>query len=412
MSNARIQFSTADESKWDSINPKLREGELVLAKKANGKYKMKVGAPGGSNYDKSTLVWDQDEAEEIRKNAETAAKTATEQAAAASSSATAASQSATTASNKANEAAGSASAAAASQTAAGASATSAGQSATAAARSATTASNKADEAADSASAAADSATSANQSATSASKSATATEANATKASNAAINASNSESNASNYAKNAANSASAANSSAQAAAESASAAEKAAESMVPATQAEAEAGTNNTKYMTPLRVWQAIAAYFKKFLAAAVFTGIVKIQDAGKPTANANDNSVPTTSWVQALITSKILNSSTFKAYIVQDYLMEQNGYIKFGSWFGNAILQWGLTASAAAGTTTFPLAFSSTCYAVVATQNNWDSNAEKYCQRIKTTSVKSFTWFWGSVYQTGNGNLSYIAIGK
>lgn len=77
-----------------------------------------------------------------------------------------------------------------------------------------------------------------------------------------------------------------------------------------------------------------------------------------------------------------------------------------------SIVQWGLTASAAAGTTTFPLAFQSICYVVVATQNNWDSNAEKYCQRIKITSVKSFTWFWGSVYQTGNGNLSYMAVGK
>ena len=30
MSNARIQFSTAEETKWAAINPQLREGELVF----------------------------------------------------------------------------------------------------------------------------------------------------------------------------------------------------------------------------------------------------------------------------------------------------------------------------------------------------------------------------------------------
>lgn len=104
------------------------------------------------------------------------------------------------------------------------------------------------------------------------------------------------------------------------------------------EAEAQTSQNNTKMMTPLRTFQAIVAYFAKFLAAAVFTGIVRIQDAGKPAADANDNSVPTTSWVQSLILNKVINSSAFKAYIVEDYLMEQNGYIKFGSWLGHLIL--------------------------------------------------------------------------
>ncbi len=91
------------------------------------------------------------------------------------------------------------------------------------------------------------------------------------------------------------------------------------------EAEAQESQDNKKMMTVLRTYQAIVAYFKKFLAAAVFTGIVRIEDGGKPSANANDNSVPTTSWVQALITNKILNSSTFKTYIVEDYLLEHNG---------------------------------------------------------------------------------------
>ncbi|MFR8056955.1 MAG: hypothetical protein ACLU45_01700 [Dialister invisus] len=45
-SNARIQFSIADEETWKSVNPMLREGELVIAKKPSGKYRLYVGAKG------------------------------------------------------------------------------------------------------------------------------------------------------------------------------------------------------------------------------------------------------------------------------------------------------------------------------------------------------------------------------
>lgn len=80
MSNARIQFSTAEETKWAAINPQLREGELVLAKKPNGKYKLVVGGPGGSAYLDSTLVWDQEEAEALTTRSENAQTTAVQKA--------------------------------------------------------------------------------------------------------------------------------------------------------------------------------------------------------------------------------------------------------------------------------------------------------------------------------------------
>lgn len=63
MSNARIQFSTASEEKWLQVNPVLREGELVIARKANGKRKLVVGKPGGSSYANSEVVWDAEQAE-------------------------------------------------------------------------------------------------------------------------------------------------------------------------------------------------------------------------------------------------------------------------------------------------------------------------------------------------------------
>ena len=63
MSNARIQFSTASEEKWLQVNPVLREGELVIARKANGKFKLVVGKYGGSSYANSEVVWDAEQAE-------------------------------------------------------------------------------------------------------------------------------------------------------------------------------------------------------------------------------------------------------------------------------------------------------------------------------------------------------------
>lgn len=159
------------------------------------------------------------------------------------------------------------------------------------------------------------------------------------------------------------------------------------------EAEAQESQDNKKMMTVLRTYQAIVAYFKKFLAAAVFTGIVRIEDGGKPSANANDNSVPTTSWVQALITNKILNSSTFKTYIVEDYLLEQNGYIKFGSWFGHLILQWGV-CSKGATQIDFVLTMSDTNYSIhkqlTSLYNDTSYSRETCVYDLTTTGCKSY----------------------
>lgn len=108
MSNARIQFSTASEEKWQQVNPTLREGELVIVKKANGKHKLVVGNAGGSTYSESEVVWDAEEAAEYATQAATGAATATSQATAAATSASTASTAATNAAGSASSAATSA----------------------------------------------------------------------------------------------------------------------------------------------------------------------------------------------------------------------------------------------------------------------------------------------------------------
>lgn len=92
-SNARIQFSTADEETWKSVNPMLREGELVIAKKPSGKYRLYVGAKGGSKFKDSTIVWDEELADSHEKNAAISADAAMTSKSAAASSASYAAQS-------------------------------------------------------------------------------------------------------------------------------------------------------------------------------------------------------------------------------------------------------------------------------------------------------------------------------
>jgi hypothetical protein len=127
----------------------------------------------------------------------------------------------------------------------------------------------------------------------------------------------------------------------------------------ASQTEAEEGTDDTKMMTPLKVLQAIKKYIATFLMTAVFTGIIK---GVTPPNNANDKTIPTTEWVQALLASKVMS------LVVQDYLLEQNGYIRFR--FG-LILQWGYNSSVQ-GATVISLPLSASVIHINASYGNHD----------------------------------------
>ena len=86
--NARVQFSTASLADWEKINPQLKEGELALAKLDSGKYRLIVGAIGGSKFKDSVLVWDEVDAETLLANTEKASAAASASASAAKTSET------------------------------------------------------------------------------------------------------------------------------------------------------------------------------------------------------------------------------------------------------------------------------------------------------------------------------------
>ncbi|WP_299449192.1 hypothetical protein [uncultured Phascolarctobacterium sp.] len=162
----------------------------------------------------------------------------------------------------------------------------------------------------------------------------------------------------------------------------------------ATQAEAEAQSNqnNKKFMTPLRVYQAIVAYFTQFLAAAVFTGIVK---AVAPTAASNDNSVPTTSWVRTCFESM---AKTVAEILEIQWKAEATGYLLLGPYLGNLKILWGKTAEIAtgsAGAFHFPVNLSSICLITMTAPEGYSVNGNGgniVGGKTSTNAVELFNW--------------------
>ena len=136
------------------------------------------------------------------------------------------------------------------------------------------------------------------------------------------------------------------------------------------------------------------------LSGAIFTGIIK---AVAPAADSNDDSVPTTSWVLAVL------QKIFREHIVKDYSMEQNGYIQGGDWVGGLILQWGYTTN---NNGTWALNFNTVLSAVVTGSPGYP--AREFCgfNFNYTMTGWSFNAGYGSPVTYLNGVcVSAIAIG-
>lgn len=154
----------------------------------------------------------------------------------------------------------------------------------------------------------------------------------------------------------------------------------------ATQADAEAGTNNVRRMTALRVFQALRS------AAAVATeagrGVLRVGTQAEVNAGALDD---------VAVTPKKLRWG----FAVS---LAANGYIALPTWLGGLIIQWGTVASVSTNTlATLPITFPTAALVVVGSDS--DSIAAGYVawQIVSTSQIRGTT--------NGNFQASYLVLG-
>lgn len=123
----------------------------------------------------------------------------------------------------------------------------------------------------------------------------------------------------------------------------------------ATQADAEAGTNNIRRMSPLRVFQAIRSAAAN--ATELLRGVLRVGTQAEVDAGAMD---------EVVVTPKKLRWGFASSWTT-------NGYLVFPTWLGSLIIQWGRIAPAsrqvdglALGPISYPIQFPNTVFGTYA----------------------------------------------
>lgn len=138
----------------------------------------------------------------------------------------------------------------------------------------------------------------------------------------------------------------------------------------ATQSDAEAGTNNTRRMTALRVFQAIRAAAAN--ATEVLRGVLRVGTQAEVNAGTLDDVAVT----------------PLKMRFGFAILMAANGYIKFPEWLGGFLIQWIFSTNLGSqgASSTWPVAFPTSCaFACVLCQNG--SSVIPVSLGVKTAST-------------------------
>lgn len=171
----------------------------------------------------------------------------------------------------------------------------------------------------------------------------------------------------------------------------------------ATQAEAQAGTALGKWMSPLRVAQAIAA--KVVQATEAVLGIAKVATQAQTNAGTDDATI---------VTPKKLRWGV-------SYLIAANGYLAFPTWLGGLVIQWASAqvytngANGGTSTVTLPMAFPNAFFGVLAIKKTtaWLNGAETFQAAPSGLSQAAISADSASGQEgAGNRDVFYFAVGN
>jgi hypothetical protein len=143
----------------------------------------------------------------------------------------------------------------------------------------------------------------------------------------------------------------------------------------------------------------------RLLTGNASTGVVT---GTAPAANDNSTAIPTTGWlwsnIQALVANCIAAVATAAGFSSS---FSPSGYIKFPSWLGSLIIQWGAGTTSTSGSTgSFTLAWPNGCYFVGATTSA--NNSTFGTVAIGATSLTG----WAAWANAGGPAFIWFAAGR
>lgn len=161
-----------------------------------------------------------------------------------------------------------------------------------------------------------------------------------------------------------------------------------------TQAEAEAGTDDTKPVTPLRVLQAIRSVAA--LATEALRGVLRVGTQSEVNAGSADD---------VAVTPKKLRFG----FAVN---LAPNGYVALPTWLGGLVIQWGSSVGGVEPFIgAFPIAWPNGCYSMIVTPKSGDL-ANDVSYGIANISISGFEMRRLGTANTTVEPFYWIAIGR